>query len=229
MVVFKATLLFAIAALGILVMGNQAVSQRNPITQKLPTFGDGDPCWSCKNLEEDQKVENNLVVIWNSHFKLDKLEIINLLRLLLNPTMNNPDMPKKHTAMVGKRSEMEILGRQSGAHSEQDHDKDEEYGRKNLEEKPFVLDQGQDQDQKDEHYGRMKSEEKPYVPDQGQAQDQKDEYYGRKKVEDNPFGGEHLFQDQHKENGRGKVEEKQGRENPLGLAAWRKKMLRRMG
>ena len=79
----------------------------------------------------------------------------------------------------------------------------------------------------------MKSEEKPYVPDQGQAQDQDqmDEYYGRKKVEDNPFGREHFFQDQDQdqENGRGKVEDKQGRENPLGLAAWRKKMLRRMG
>ena len=112
--------------------------------------------------------------------------------------------------------------------------KDEYYGRKKVEDNPFgrehfLLDQGQDQDQKDEHYGRMKSEEKPYVPDQGQAQDQKDEYYGRKKVEDNPFGGEHFFQDQDQENGRGKVEEKQGRENPLGLAAWRKKMLRRMG
>ena len=200
MVVFKATLLFAIAALGILVMGNQAVSQRSPITQKLPTFGERDPCWSCKNLDENQRVENNLVVTWNSYFKLDKLDIINLLRRLLNSPMKNPDMPKKHTAMVGKRSEMEILGR----HSEQDQGKDKEYGRKT-------------------------SEEKPFVPDQGQDQNQKDEYYGRKKVEDNPFGGEHLFQDQHKENGRGKVEEKQGRENPLGLAAWRKKMLRRMG
>ena len=75
MVVFKATLPFAIAALGIFVMRNQAVSQRSLIMEKIPTFGDGDPCWGCKNLEEDQRVENNLVAMWSVYFKLETLNI----------------------------------------------------------------------------------------------------------------------------------------------------------
>ena len=197
MAVFKATLPFTMVAL--LMMTNQAILQRNSITQGLPMFDRND---LCKNLEEYQRT-----VIRNRYCTLHILNTLNMLKRLYNPSttqpskqdqnmtpsmsrnifeskskeeaigMNHADMPEKHLIMVRARPEMEApqkIGRRSQANFEQ------------------YQDQEQDQD---------------VDRDQNQDQDQD--------------------QDQEQEYERKKVEEEQGRDQ--GMVTWRKKMLRRMG
>ena len=159
---FKATLPFTMAALGLIIMTNQAVLHRNPITQKLPTFDKNgfDPC---KSLEEYQRT-----VIRNRYYYYyyyNILNTINLVKRLDNPSindqamtpsistfeskskeeaigMNHPDMPKKHLIMIHARNEMEApqkFGKRTGANFEQYQDQD----------------QVQDQDE-DQEWERMK-------------------------------------------------------------------------
>ena len=197
MAVFKARLAFTMAAM--LMMTNQAALQKNPITQRLPTF-DRNDLWI--NLAEYQRT-----VIRNRYCTLHILNTLNMLKRLYNPSttepskhdqnmtpsmsrnifeskskeeaigINHADMPEKHLIMVRTRPEMEApqkIGRRSQANFEQYQDQEQ--------------DQDVDRDQDE---------------DQDQNQDQEQEYK------------------------RKKVEEKQGREE--GMVTWRKKMLRRMG
>ena len=73
-VVFRATVPFTMAALGLCITTDQAMLQRNPIImEKLPTFDQNgfDPC---KDLEEDQRmlIENRYCT----------LHILNTLKML---------------------------------------------------------------------------------------------------------------------------------------------------
>ena len=95
MVVFKATLSFAIAALGIFLMRNQTATQSNPIKQKLPTFDNSDPCWSCNSLEEDQKVEDNRLAIRNLFYYHVLSNTINLLKYIYNCNPSTTELLSK--------------------------------------------------------------------------------------------------------------------------------------
>ena len=87
MVVLRATLPIAIAALAVFIMRHEAVSQRKPTEQELPTFGAGNPCWGCKHLEEDQRAAEAIRIYYNS---LHIQNTINLLKRLLNPSISAP-------------------------------------------------------------------------------------------------------------------------------------------
>ena len=223
MVVLKATLPFA---LGILIISNQAVLERDPVNQELPTLDNCDPCHGYKNLEKDESREDNAV---NCNFNLRILKILNgitLLKHLLNLStgvrcgkveevpigMSHPDMPDKQRIMVGKRREMEGLekmGMEAGAHEE---DKEEEFKSKKAEVKqgadePFGREPGghlvqeQNQEQKENQKQNQNQNQK-----HNQDQEQKQKQMQEKKQEENIW-----------------------EENLLGLAEWRKKLLRRMG
>ena len=87
---------------GIFVMRNQAVSQRSLIMVKIPTFGNGDPCWGCKNLEEDQIVENNLVAMWSVYFKLETLNIaLNWIEFISESSATKEDCLSLLKGLVG--------------------------------------------------------------------------------------------------------------------------------
>ena len=148
MAVFKARLPFTMAAL--LIMTKQAVLQRNPLMQRLPTF-DQNGFGPCKNLEEDQRT-----VIRNRYYNI--MNTINLVKRIYNPStseqsnsdqnvtpsmsgyifkskskkeaigMNHADMPEKHLIMVRARSEIEApqkIGRRSQVNFEPYQDQDQ--------------------------------------------------------------------------------------------------------
>ena len=215
MVVFKATLSFAIAALGIFLMRNQTATQSNPIKQKLPTFDNSDPCWSCNSLEEDQKVEDNCLAIRNLFYYHVLSNTINLLKLYnCNPS----------TTELLSKSDPGIMASML---------------------KPFVKYKSEQKQEKEQYQDQEKrsDQEKEQYQDQDQYkhQHQRQQEYEWKMVQKKPFGkqsGGNFVQDQiqdqdqdqdqhQQEYGRNDVEEKQGRDH--GLVTWRKMMLRRMG
>ena len=220
MVVLRATLPLAIAALAIFIMKNEAVLQRKPNMQKLPTFDAGNPGWGCKHLEEDQRVgEARRIYYCNLHIQ----NTLNLLKRLLNPSISAPSksdqdmmpsMPKRVVeskqeeaeigtnrpdnvmprTVDGARLELEVcrtLRGKSGALYEQDGDN-----------------KVQDQDQQQQEFKREKVEEK---------HKEEEDLFGRQ-------SGAHFVQDQIQEQEqeqhqheykRKKVGEKQGKEEPF--------------
>ena len=239
MVVFKATLSFATAALAIFLMRNQAASQSNPIKQKLPTFDNSDPCWSGKSFEEDQKVEDIYYYYCNLHL----LNTINLLKHLFNynpsntePSKSDPAiMPSMRKRFVESKLEEEAIG----TNHPDDNDLPDkgaqtaDSARLKLEVLRTLGGQTGAHDQQDQE------------KEQDQGQDQHQREFAWKKVQEKqgdeePHGrqsGANFVQDQiqiqdqqdqdQQEYERNEVEEKQGRDH--GLVTWRKKMLRRMG
>ena len=242
MVVFKATLSFTMAALGIFIMRNQAATQRNLIKQKLPTFDISDPCWSCKSFEEDHKVEDNYYKYYNLHI----LNTINLLKHLYNYSSSNTDqaiMPSMRKRIVESKPEEEAIGRSHPDNNDALPDKGTrtaDGARLELEVLRTLGGKTGAHDQQDQEEEQDQDKEK--LQDQNLHQDQHQQEYEWKKVEEQqadeePHGrqsGVHFVQiqdqhqDQHQQEYKGKeVEEKQGRDH--GLVTWRKKMLRRMG
>ena len=255
MVVFKATLSFTMAALGIFIMRNQAATQRNLIKQKLPTFDISDPCWSCKSFEEDQKVEDNLVSMRiNYYYNLHILNTINLLKHLYNYSSSNTDqaiMPSMRKRIVESKPEEEAIGRSHPDNNDALPDKGTrtaDGARLELEVLRTLGGKTGAHDQQDQEEEQDQDKEK--LQDQNLHQDQHQQEYEWKKVEEQqadeePHGRQsgvnfvqdhfkdqdqhqELDQDQYQEQyERNEVEQKQGRDN--GLVTWRKKMLRRMG
>ena len=174
MVVFRAALPFAMAALGLCIRTNQAVLQRNPIIlQKLPTFDQNgfDPC---KHLEEDQRM-----VTENIYCTLHILNTLNMLKRVYNPSSNdartsdeNITPGNRHRTMVDEMVAPQTFGRQSRAHSKQYQDREQDEDEQQAQDQDGKQDQDREQDQD----GKQDQ-------DQEQDQDGKQEWE-RKKVEE---------------------------------------------